>query len=343
MREGFVWARFGQNRERVCNRRTVADRGLATGAALAKRVRRQIDERPVTSPDISVIVPFVNSLDDVRGALAALARQGGIVVEVIVINRLGAALGRQITGEFPHAALIETAPDATIPEMRAAGFARARAAIIAVIEDHVIVPDDWARRIKAAIDDGADVVGGPIENAAVETQIDWAAFLCEYSATLPPLPGGESDWLPGNNVGYRASVLRRYQAVIDEGKWENRLHDAMRADGVKLILIPDLVVDHKMHYTFKLYLSQRYLYARSYAGARVKEKSIPVRLAYGLAAFALPALMYVRTVQRILKKGRHVDRLWPSLPMLAAFTCSWGVGEIVGYWFGAGRSLSKVR
>lgn len=297
----------------------------------------------MTSPEFSVIVPLVNSFEDVRGALSALMRQKGAAIEAVVVDRLGEDVRKQLSKEFPNAIIVPTPSDATIPEMRAVGFSKATAPIIAVIEDHVIVPEDWARRMIDAIYSGADVVGGPIENAAIETQVDWAAFLCEYSATLPPLPGGESDWLPGNNVAYRASILRRYQAVIDEGKWENRLHDAMRADGIKLILLPDLIVEHKMHYTFNLYLSQRYLYARSYAGARVKEKALPVRIAYGFAAFILPALMYVRTVQRILKKGRHIERLWPSLPMLAAFTCSWGIGEIIGYWFGAGNSLSKVR
>ncbi|MCB2114211.1 MAG: glycosyltransferase [Parvularculaceae bacterium] len=297
----------------------------------------------MSAPEISVIVPFVNSLDDVRGALSALAGQKDASVEAIVVERIGAEARAILAKEFPAAIIIASPSSATIPEMRETGFARASAPIIAVIEDHVIVPDDWAKRMKDAIAAGADVVGGPIENAAVETQVDWAAFLCEYSATLPPLPGGESDWLPGNNVAYRTDVLRRYQSVIAEGKWENRLHDAMRADGVKLTLLPDLIVDHKMHYTFGLYMSQRYLYARSYAGARVREKATPVRIAYGFAAFILPALMYVRTVRRIVKKGRHLNRLWPSLPMLAAFTCSWGAGEIVGYWFGAGDSLSKVR
>jgi hypothetical protein len=29
--------------------------------------------------------------------------------------------------------------------------------------------------------------------------------------------------------------------------------------------------------------------------------------------------------------------------MLIAFVLSWGAGEVVGYWFGPGKSLSKVR
>jgi glycosyltransferase involved in cell wall biosynthesis len=294
------------------------------------------------SPEISVVIPLVNSVEDVRGALFALARQDARQ-EIIVVDRLGPAAREAVAASHPGTVIIPAAPNATIPEMRALGFQRASAPAVAVIEDHVIVPDGWSRRLLGALDEGADVAGGPVENAAVEKGVDWAAFLCEYSACLPPLHGGESSWLPGNNVIYRKSLLDRYAAVIAEGKWENRLHDAMRADGVKLIMLPDLIVGHKMHYTFGLYMSQRYLYARSYAGARVAGKPAPLRLAYGAAAFGLPPLMFVRTVKNILAKGRHVDRLWPSLPMISAFVCSWGAGEIVGYWFGAGDSLSKVR
>lgn len=297
----------------------------------------------MTSSELSVVIPSVNSLDDLRTSLGALRRQQGASLEIIVVDRLGPEVREALAREFPEAIVIATPSDATIPEMRAIGFDRASAEAVAVIEDHVVVPPDWAMKLLAALDAGADVAGGPIENAATEKQVDWAAFLCEYSACLPPLAGGESTWLPGNNIVYRRALLEKYKPVIAEGKWENNLHDAMRADGVKLIMLPDLIAGHKMHYTFNLYMSQRYLYARSYAGARVVEKPAPVRVAYGFAAFALPPLMFYRTLSRILAKGRHIDKLWPSIPMLFAFVMSWGAGEVVGYWFGAGNSLSKVR
>ena len=297
----------------------------------------------MASADLSVIIPSVNSIDDLRGCLDALRTQESADLEIIVVDRLGDEVRNAVTVEYPEAMVVAVAPDATIPEMRARGFETASAEAVAVIEDHVIVPSDWAKKLLAALDDGADVAGGPIENAATESQVDWAAFLCEYSACLPPLEGGEATWLPGNNIVYRRSLLERYTSVIEQGKWENHLHDAMRADGVKLILIPDLIVGHKMHYTFGLYMSQRYLYARSYAGARVADKPPHMRLIYGLAAFILPPLLFVRTLRTIISKGRHLDRLWPSIPMIGAFVLSWGVGEIQGYWFGAGNSLSKVR
>jgi hypothetical protein len=63
----------------------------------------------------------------------------------------------------------------------------------------------------------------------------------------------------------------------------------------------------------------------------------------GVAAFALPPLLFARTVQRILAKGAHIEKLWPSLPLIATFVLAWGAGEAVGYWFGAGGSLAKVK
>ena len=276
----------------------------------------------MSSHEISVVIPSVNSIEDLRGCLDALRRQDGVSPEIIVVDRLGESVRNALAAEYPEVVVIPSPRDATIPEMRAIGFNRASADAVAIIEDHVIVPPEWAGKLLKALAEGADVAGGPIENSATEKLVDWAAFLCEYSGCLPPLPGGESDWLPGNNIVYRKSVLQKYEDVYNQGKWENHLHDAMRADGVKLIMLPDLIVGHKMHYTFNLYMSQRYLYARSYAGARVSDKGAPVRAAYGLAAFILPPLMFYRTLKRITDKGRHLDKLWPSLPMIVAFVPS---------------------
>ena len=181
-----------------------------------------------------------------------------------------------------------------------------------------------------ALGDGANVVGGSIVNAATETLVDWAAFLCEYSACLPPIPSGPSDWLPGNNVIYRRAVLDRFRDVTAEGRWENRLHDAMKGRGETLWCRPDIVVGHKKHYTFGEYLSQRYLYARSYAGARVAGAPMARRLGYGAAAFLLPPLLLVRTLQRL--NAKQVDRglVWRSLPMIAVFVTSWALREVAG-------------
>jgi len=296
------------------------------------------------SPELSVVVPSVNSLDDLVGCLEALeAQRTDIRLEVLVADRLGEAVRQEVRRRFPNARVIAAPAESTIPQLRAMAIAAATGDLVAVIEDHVIVPPGWGRRLAQAIAEGADVVGGSVENAARDALIDWAAFLCEYSAALPPLPEGPTESLVGNNVVYRRALLERHRATLEEGRWENHLHAALRRDGIQLVCRPEITVGHKMHYTFWLYFTQRYFYARSYAGMRVEGRPFTARLVYGCAAFLLPPLLLARTVSTILSKGGHTSLLLRCLPLIAVFVLSWGAGEVVGYWFGAGDSLRKVR
>jgi hypothetical protein len=293
---------------------------------------------------LAVVIPAVNTLADLVGCLAALKRERARVeLEVLVVNRLGGPSNAAIRAEAPWVRILPVTPAVTIPEMRALAFREAKSEAVAVIEDHVIVPEGWAQRLLAGLAAGHDVVGGAVENAATGTLLDWAAFLCEYSHCVPPLPEGPAEWLTGNNVAYRRAAVEKHLALLDAGNWENALHDALRAEGVALWCDPALIVGHKKHYTFWEYFSQRYLYARSYAGARIAGAGVVRKLAMGAAAFALPPLLFARTVRRILAKGRHTEKLWPSLPLIALFVLAWGAGEVVGYWLGPGDALARVK
>jgi len=294
-------------------------------------------------PALSVVVPSVNGWGDLRGCLAALEGQRAeVALEVLVADRLGESLREQVKRDFPWVRVLGAPAGTTIPELRALAFEAAAGEAVAVIEDHVLVPAGWARAMLARLQAGEQVVGGAVENAATEKLVDWAAFLCEYSQLIPPLPSGPVDGVTGNNTVYRRDLLTRYAEVWRAGRWENYLHDALRRDGVVLHQHPEIVVGHKKHYTVWEYLSQRYLYARSYAGGRVAGMPAVRKLAYGCAAFLLPPLLLVRIVGTIWRKGRHRGQLLRSLPLLVVFTGGWGAGEIVGYWCGPGDALAKV-
>lgn len=296
------------------------------------------------APQLSVVVPSVNGLPELAATLDALERQRDEVkLEVLVVDRLGGAVREEVRRRFPLARVLEVAPDTTIPAMRALAFREATAPSVAVIEDHVLVPDGWAKALLDAHSEEAPVVAGCVENAATNSLVDWAAFLCEYSHCTPPLPAGPAEWLTGNNIVYSRALLERYRGVAEAGGWENQLHDAFKRDGVPLTCRPEIVVGHKMHYTFSLYMSQRYLYSRSYAGARAAGAGGARRLAMGVASLALPPLLFWRTVSRIRAKGRHQGELVKALPLLALFVVAWAAGEAVGYLAGAGNSLSRVR
>lgn len=293
-------------------------------------------------PALSVVVPSVNGWQDLEGCLTALAAQdAGVPIEILVADRVGPAVREPLRRSFPAVRLLEAGPRTTIPDLRALAFEAATGAVIGVIEDHVLVPPDWTRRMLAEHAAGAQVVGGAVANAATERLVDWAAFLCEYSQLLAP-PEGPSSSVTGNNTTYRADLIRSHPSVWRAGKWENYLHDTLRAEGVVLLSRPSIVVGHKMHYTTLSYLHQRYLYSRSYAGTRLQGAGMPKRLVTGLTAFALPPVLFLRIVRNVKASGRYGAELGRSLPLLALFTLGWAWGEIVGYWTGPGDALERV-
>lgn len=293
---------------------------------------------------LSVIIPAVNTRADLIDCLEHLEEQKkDVELQTLVVNRLGAEVGRHIRDTFADVKVFDVDTSTTIPEMRAIGFDNATADAIAVIEDHVMTPPGWAKAMLDALDDNdADVVAGSVENAATHTQLDWACFLLEYSHLIPPIPEGKVDSVTGNNVVYRRRVIEANREAVHAGKWENHLHETLKAQGVDLICRPEIVVGHKKHYTFQEYLTQRYYYARSYAGARVQGKSPVHKLAYGVGSLALPPLLMQRTMTRLLSKKKHTKLLLKSTPAIGVFIMSWAIGEAVGSVAGAGDSLSKV-
>lgn len=296
-----------------------------------------------SGPQLSVVVPSVNGLGDLVGCLGALVEESGRTpLEILVVDRVGEALRREVADRFPSVHLLAAPVDTTIPDLRALAFEAATAPVVAVIEDHVIVPSGWARAHLDAHGRGERVVGGAVENAATERLVDWAAFLCEYHHLIPPLPSGPVAGITGNNTSYDRDLLLAYREVWHAGRWEDHLHAALQRDGIQLISHPEIRVGHKKHYSVGEYLSQRYLYSRAWAGARSTGSPVVARFAAGAARVALPPVLYLRIVRTIWNKGHHRRELLRSLPLLALFAGGWALGELVGFWFGPGKALAQV-
>ena len=294
------------------------------------------------SPDLTVGIPSVNGWDDLQGCLRALATQSnGAVLEVIVADRVGESVRAPLRKAFPGVRILEASGTTTIPALRAMAFRAATAEVVGVIEDHVLVPPEWAARMLEAHGNGAQVVGGAVENAARGMLVDRAAFFCEYSHCLEPW-AGTADWLPGNNVTYRKRLLDQFRDVIDRHQWENQLHDALRCAGVLLESRPDIRVGHCKHYRVAEYVRQRYLYARAYAALRLEGAGVLRRIAWGCAACALPPVLLSRIARRVWRDHTRRPDLAAALPLLALFVTAWAVGEAIGYWCGPGDALSKV-
>lgn len=293
------------------------------------------------APALSVVVASVNGrgvLEPTLDSLDALPERGRI--EVVVVEAVGGATREHVRSRAKPVVLVEAAR-APIPRLRYQGVTRARGAIVAILEDHTRVDPGWAAALLEAHRGPWGAVGGPVENGRGGL-VNWAAFFCEYAPYMGPLAEGETSDLPGNNIAYKRPHLLRHAAVLDQGKWESWINDRLRADGVPIAATNAMVVRHIKSFRLGYFLTQRFHFARSYAGMRRADQSWPKRLVYGFGSLALPALLSARVARTVLAKRRHLARFALVSPLVVLFLTVGAIGELVGYLIGPGSSLERV-
>jgi len=294
-------------------------------------------------PLVSVVIASVNGLPAIAECLDALAGQdGGDSAEILVVDRCGEETRSALRARFPIVQVVAADPATSVPALRAMGMARAKGAMIAILEDHCNVQPGWLRAIARQREAGTPVVGGAVENGSVERTVDWAAFFCEYARFMPPVPRGEVREIAGNNTVYDRGVLARLGPEARVAVWESFLHERMRVLGIPFKSDPDLLVIHKKSFGYLHFLGQRYHYSRSFAGMRLDGSPWWKRLGYACATPLLPPLLMGRLIGAVARKRRHGTRFVRAAPVLATFLMSWAFGEAVGALLGPGRSLERV-
>jgi hypothetical protein len=290
---------------------------------------------------LSVVIASVNGMPYLGRCLDALAERAP-AAEVVVADWTDEATRAQVHERWPSVKLLSFDEPKTIPELRAAGVFAATGPVVALIEDHCLVAPDWARLLEAAHADGQEVAGGPIRNVVTERIRDWAAFFCEYSAVMEPMTRGPVAGLPGMNVSYGPQALAAIEDLLREGRWETWLHPRLQARGFELWCEPGAVVEHDKDFDLGEFLSQRYHYSRSYAGMRSADLGAR-RVLYALGTPLLIPLLYARMARNVFARGRARRQFLLATPLVLLYTVVWALGEAVGYAFGGGKSLLKVR
>lgn len=292
---------------------------------------------------LSVVIASVNGLPIIDECLNALARQrGGVEVETIVVDCCRNGTAEHIRRHFPLVKLFVMGTRLGIPELRAIAISHATADVVAVIEDHCIVPEDWAEETLKAHQSGFGAVGGAVENGSVGRIVDWAAFFCEYSQAMLPIHDGEADSITGNNASYRRDLLEKVEESVKRNCWEYFLHQELKKLGVRFRSSSRICLYHKKEFRFWYFLSQRFHYSRSFAAMRAARVPATLRLIYLLFSPFLPALMMWRIGRQVLQKRRHYEEFFLSIPALTAFLWSYALGEFTGYLLGPGNSLYRV-
>jgi hypothetical protein len=69
----------------------------------------------------------------------------------------------------------------------------------------------------------------------------------------------------------------------------------------------------------------------------------PKTMLFAGATVLLPPILLRRIVQSVWRHRAHRADLIRSLPAIALWTVAWAAGDAVGFMFGPGTSLQKVR
>jgi hypothetical protein len=294
----------------------------------------------MTPPVLSVVVASVNGLPYLADCLDALERHAP-GVEVVVADWTDERTRSVVRERWPSVTLLSFDEPTTVPELRAAGIFAAQAPRVAVIEDHCNVTPGWAPRILAGFEAGHRAVGGPVRNVRTVRRRDWAAFFCEYSAFMEPVEAGAGD-LPGMNVAYDREAIAEIEDLLRAGHWESRLHPRLRSRGIALWCEPEAVIEHAKDFGFVEFVSQRYHYSRSYAGTRNALLGRR-RWLYAAASPLLVPVAFARILRNVRGRPRYRRAFRRATPLILVYTVVWAFGEGVGYLFGGGRSILKVR
>ena len=295
----------------------------------------------MSEPKLSVVVASVNGFPYVGRCLDSLVERAP-GAEVIVADSTDEETRRRLREGWPAVKLLSFDEQQTIPELRAAGIFAAGAPLVAVIEDHCRVTPEWTEAALAAHEQGHAVVGGPIRNVVTERARDWAAFFCEYSAFMEPLPEGEAEALTGMNVAYDREAIAAIEDLLRKGRWEGWLHARLQERGIGLHCAAGMVLEHDKDFGLGEFLSQRWHYSRSYAGMR-NESLGRRRWLYALGAPLLPPVLYWRMARNVFSRGRRRREFLIATPLILLYLVVWAAGEAVGYAFGGGHSLLEVR
>jgi glycosyltransferase involved in cell wall biosynthesis len=204
-------------------------------------------------PLVSVVVPTRDRPAALRLCLAALAAQTVLErLEVVVVDD---GSGLAVTADYPFAMVVRF--DGRGPAAaRNEGARRARGAILCFTDDDCVPDPDWAEGLAAAIERGADAVGGSTIGAGgVLADASELVALAPASAGVP--------FVPSNNLACTRAAFAAVpfdeaypHAAGEDREWCARLVEA----GYVLRVEPSARLIHRQELTLWGFLARQVRY-----------------------------------------------------------------------------------
>jgi len=238
---------------------------------------------------------------------------------------------------LPGVRPLRSRPGTTIPRLRAAGLAAARAPIVALTEDFCIPGPGWANAHLAAHEGRQAVaVGGPVTRRQ-GTSAQWALTFCEYGRFFHPSREGVVAELPGINTSYKVTRLAAGGESLPDQWQEASMHGALLGRGEQLWRDPGAVMVDAGCQSVGRSAMALYHHGRLHGGQRSSGARAVSRLGRLVVAPLVPAVLWARIAGPVRAAGLGGTFL-RTVPWTLFLLSCWALGEGVGALCGPGDS-----
>lgn len=294
---------------------------------------------PAISITVSTIQGWPEIEPNVRSFEVAAARVGG---ELIVTDGSGRPPPRP--DELAGSTIWHLDPGASVYEMRSIAYRMSRAPVVAVTEDHCVVPPEWAACLLSALaaEPDAAAVGGSVENGARDTILDWASYFVVQATLVPPIASGRVDRIAGAvNVAYRREALLGIDDFDGLGAMDSLHQRQLRRSGSILLADDSIRVHHHQHLDLASATRIHFHAGRTYAGFLRHRMD---RLAW-FRFIALPAIPFARLLRaaKIASERAHGPTIRRAWPMMLWLLYAQAAGQLLGFVVGPGDSPRQVQ
>jgi hypothetical protein len=246
------------------------------------------------------------------------------------------------------ARLVESIEPCTIPRLLGAGITASAGEIIAITDSSCVVAEDWIGSIVRAHQSQLrhhqhnTIIGGAVEIDGQPKAVEWAAFFCEYAQFMLPLSPEPASEIPGNNLTFRREALDQAARYAHPEFWKTYWSGEMRRLGAQVLAAPEIVVRQEKHYEPRAFLVRRFDHGRCFAAMRLESSPVLLRWVYGAGSLLLPFILTARVISTVRAKRRYLRQFCLSFHFVLLAVVAWSLGELCGYFAGAGKSCSRL-
>ena len=298
-----------------------------------------------STPEMSVIIITPDCFATIRRTIEHLRAQSvrdQLEVVIVAPSAENLEIDEQALAPFCGSQVVEVGGLGSVGEANAAGVRRARAPIVAFVEEHSYPEPGWAEALLEAHLQPWAAVGPTVGNANQDSIVACADYLIAYGPWMDPSSGGIRDLLPGHNSSYKRELLLDFGLDLERMlESETILHLDLRNKGHQLLLEPKARISHLNYESFSVWIRAQYLSGRAFAAGRAEHWPIPRRLLYACGGPLIPLVRLRRILGQIRGARQPLPRLATVLPTLLLGLAVSASGEMIGYCWGAGDAVQR--